>query len=125
MGFNSKTCAKSHLPVTVEAKNFPAFNRVVALLPDGRIVRGSYDGYCRVNGESLYEDESGNWIWDEVKFVLEPHYNGETYDQLPHSGDELSQGYFMDRQFLLYCHKKGGFKTRAAYVRAFKKYANW
>jgi hypothetical protein len=98
---------------------------VVALLPDGRIIKGSYDGYCRVDGEDLREMPDGTWIWDKVKFVLAPHYNGETYNEIPKSHDELAQGHFMADEFLDHCRQVGSFKNRAAYVRAFKKYANW
>lgn len=124
MGFVSKCCAKTHLPVTTIYKNSD-FSEVVALLPDGRVIRGAYDGYCRVNDEDLRETPEGKWIWDKVKFVLAKFYEGEAYDQLPKSGDELAQGYFMSDEFLDYCKTHGAFKNRAAYVRAFKKYANW
>ena len=125
MGYFSKCCVKTNLPVTVYGKGYDDFNKVVALTPDGRIVRGSYDGYGEVGGHELREDAHGRWIWDKVKFVLEPHYNGEKYDELPRSNDEMAQGYFMAKEFLDYCKAKGPFKNRAAYVRAFKKYANW
>ena len=109
MGYFSKCCAKTNLPVVVQGKGYPEFNEVVALTPDGRVV----------------EDYHGKWIWDKVKFVLKPHYNGETYNELPRSNDEMAQGYFMADAFLQYCKTHGAFKNRAAYVRAFKKYANW
>lgn len=125
MGFFSKCCAKTNLPVVVYAKGCPEFNEVVALTPDGRVVEGSYDGYGRIGDENLREDYHGKWIWDKVKFVLKPHYNGETYNELPRSNDEMAQGYFMADAFLQYCKTHGAFKNRAAYVRAFKKYANW
>ena len=83
MGYFSKCCCKTNLPVTVYGKGCDDFNRVVALTPDGRIVRGSYDGYGEVGGHELREDAHGKWIWDNVKFVLEPYYNGEKYDELP------------------------------------------
>lgn len=124
MGYFSKTCAKTHLPITTIYKN-SEFANVVALLPDGRIIRGAYDGYGRVNDEDVRETPHGKWIWDKVKFVLEPYYSGEGYNELPRSGDELAQGYFMSDEFLTYCKMHGPFKNRAAYVRAFKKYAGW
>lgn len=125
MGFTSKCCAKTNLPVLNHYKGHPEFSEVVALTPDGRVIKGSYDGYCRVAGEDLRETPEGKWIWDDVKFVLAPHYNGETYNELPKSHDELAQGHFMDDAFLDHCRQVGSFKNRAAYVRAFKKYANW
>ena len=48
MGYFSKCCAKTHLPVVVESLGIPHLNNVVALLPDGRKFEGSYDGYGRV-----------------------------------------------------------------------------
>lgn len=125
MGYFSKTCAKSHLPITVQGKGWDQFNKVVALTPEGRVIRGAYDGYGCIGDENLRENVNGQWIWEKVKFVLEPHYNGETYHELPRSGDELGQGYFMSNDFLVFCASHGAFKNRAAYVRAFKKYANW
>jgi len=125
MGFFSKCCAKTNLPVVNQYKDYPEFSEVVALAPDGRIIKGSYDGYGNVAGEDLRETPEGKWIWDDVKFVLTPHYNGETYNEVPKSHDELAQGHFMADEFLEYCKEVGSFKNRAAYVRAFKKYANW
>lgn len=128
MGFFSKCCAKTNLPVVNQYKGYPDFPElceVVALTPDGRIIKGSYDGYGNVDGEDVRETPDGRWIWEAVKFVLKDQYNGETYNELPKSHDELGQGHFMDDEFLRFCKEKGSFKNRAAYVRAFKKYANW
>jgi hypothetical protein len=124
MGFFSKTCAKTHLPITCTIKS-KDFSKVMALLPDGSQRYGDYDGYGRIDGESVMENEKGEWIWDKVKFVLGDHYKGEMYHDLGKSGDEMAQGYFMSDEFLLYCKMHGPFKNRAGYVRAFKKYANW
>jgi hypothetical protein len=119
MGFFSKTCAKTHLPILVAAKGIDKLNHVVALLPDGNIVSGSYDGYGRVAGIELRDD------WPKVKMILKEYYNGEGYNDVGKSGDELAQGYFMDKKFIHYCLIHGPFKDRAEYVRAFKKHANW
>lgn len=119
MGFFSKTCAKTHLPVVAEPVGIWKLNRVIALLPDGRKFRGSYDGYGRVDGHEVAEE------WDKVKFVLEAYYEGEEYKDLGKSGVELGQGYFMDRKFLHHCLLNGPFKNRAEYTRAFKRLANW
>lgn len=124
MGFFSKTCAKTHLPITSSHKS-KDFSHVVALLPDGSVRIGSYDGYGRVDGESVMENEKGEWVWEKVKFVLSSHYKGEAYHDLGKSGDEMAQGYFMADEFLTFCKLHGPFKNRAGYVRAFKKYANW
>ena len=125
MGYFSKTCAKTHLPVVVQALGIPHLNNVVALMPDGRKFEGSYDGYGRVGGQNVMEYDDGKFMWPKVKFVLRNYYDGETYEQLGNSGDEKAQGYFMDKAFLHYCIMHGPFKNRAQYTRAFKKYANW
>jgi hypothetical protein len=125
MGFHSKCCVKSNLPIVVEAKGYPLLNEVVALLPDGVVAEGSYDGYGRVGGVDLLETETGEWQWPKVKMVLKTHYAGEKYDDLPEPQTEMGQGYFMANEFLDYCLTHGPFKTRAQYVRAFGKYANW
>jgi len=122
MGFFSKTCAKTHLPVVAEPLNIPKLNRVVALLPDGRKFVGSYDGYGRVDAHEVANTEKD---WERVKFVLEQYYDGEEYKDLGKSGVELGQGFFMDKKFLHYCLLNGPFKSRAEYTRAFKRLANW
>ena len=124
MGFFSKCCAKSHLPVVTKYRDGvpPALTEVVALTPDGQVVEGVYDGYGRV-GDAEFCGE--NYRWDKVKFVLKMHYAGEKYEELPKSGDELAQGYFMDQRFLTHCMLVRSFKSRAEYRKAFKKYAGW
>lgn len=122
MGFFSKTCAKTHLPIVHERRGFASLSKVVALLPDGEIIRGFYDGYGRVNGISLAEDLD---LWDEIKFVLESDYTGEKYNDLPNSGSELGQGHFMSDDFLNYCLLKKKFKDREEYANAFKHLADW
>lgn len=125
MGFFSKCCAKTHLPILTIQKEVPRLSTVVALLPDGTKRQGIYDGYGRVDGVSVMADADGRDIWKKVKFVLLDHYNGEAYHDLGPSGDELAQGFFMHKDFILYCLMHGAFKNRAQYVRAFKKYAAW
>jgi len=119
MGYFSKCCAKTHMPVVVAERNIPRLNQVVALLPDGRKIEGSYDGYGRVGGVELHQD------WDGVKFILREWYEGEGYEDVGKSGNELAQGYFMSKDFLHYCLLKGPFKNRAAYTRTFKQLAGW
>ena len=53
MGFFSKTCAKTHLPIVSHYKDIPRLSEVVALLPNGKKFTGSYDGYGRVAGTGL------------------------------------------------------------------------
>ena len=120
MGFVSKTCAKTNMPVTNTYKGYPDLYNVVALLPDGEKFEGAYDGYGRVGGAEIDMD-----IWDKVKFVLQYAYDGESYKDLPKSHNELAQGYFMDDKFLDYCLSKKKFDSYKQYVTAFDKYANW
>lgn len=125
MGFFSKTCAKTHLPIVADMKDIPRLSQVVALLPNGKKFTGAYDGYGRVAGTGLVETARGRFQWPEVKMVLAEYYNGEEYKDLGRSGDELAQGYFMDPLFLNHCLRNGPFESYAEYKKAFKKYANW
>jgi len=128
MGFFSKTCAKTHLPIiTIQKLGFDQFKNVTSLFPDGKVLTGEYDGYGRVGGVSVIDDNYTEKTWNAVKFVLSAHYNGESYKDLRKSGNELGQGYFMDDKFLIYCAtvKRDGFKSYSQYKNAFMKYANW
>jgi hypothetical protein len=125
MGFTSKCCAKTNLPIVHEGRGYDLLNEVVALLPNGTKVAGSYDGYGRVGGLSLIENEAGEFIWDSVKMVLRQHYAEEDYKDLPKSGNEKAQGHFMADEFLDYCLEHGPFKNYKAYETAFRKLANW
>ena len=69
MGFFSKTCAKTHLPIVSHYKDIPRLSEVVALLPNGKKFTGSYDGYGRVAGTGLVETARGRYQWPEVKMV--------------------------------------------------------
>lgn len=133
MGFFSKTCAKTHMPILTVYREggFKEFSAVVALLPTGEKIIGDYDGYGRilVDGKEikLYPEDEGcvGEAWDAVKFVIQKAYEGETYDQLGKSGNELAQGYFMDNSFLRQCVLKGKFSSYAEYKKYFKKYGGW
>lgn len=133
MGFFSKCCAKTNLPVIHHGygddwhRNYPEFSEVVVLYPDGRKIEGVYDGYGRVDGVSLCGDDYDHDLWMKLKFVLKSKYAGESYKDLKKSHDELGQGHFMAEEFILYCKTLApdGFKDRAAYKRAFSKYAGW
>ena len=124
MGFFSKTCAVSHLPVLSSMRGVPRLSEVAALLPDGSVVVGEYDGYGRVNGTDVRE-LGGKWIWEDVKFVLKPWYSGQKYNDIGRSHDERAQGWFMDDAFIKHCLKKGKFKSHAEYETAFDRYAKW
>ena len=119
MGFFSTTCAKSHLPVCSSHRQRPFFSEVVALLPDGSILEGEYDGYGRVNEVQLVDD------WEKVKFVLKAVYAGEKYKDLGKSYDEKAQGWFMDDEFLDVCEIKGSFASHKEYQLFFDKFAKW
>ena len=112
MGFFSKTCAKTNLPVVADCKGLPRLNEIVVLYPNGKKLEGSYDGYVEKK-------------WDAIKFVLKDKYAGETYKELGKSGDELAQGYFMSDRFLLHCMKVGSFASYAEYKKAMHKYGDW
>jgi hypothetical protein len=124
MGYFSKTCATTHLPVVVPEIGIPQLNLVVALFPDGRKLEGAYDGYGRVGGHDLMAEYSDS-EWNKIKFVLQNKYEGEDYDNLGKSGNELAQGFFMARKFLQHSILKGSYKDYAEYKRTFKKLAGW
>jgi len=125
MGFFSKTCAKTNLPVVADCKGLPRLNEIVVLYPNGTKVEGSYDGYGRVGGLDLLPDGYEMDKWDKLKFVLKWKYKGESYKELGESGDELAQGYFMSDRFLNHCMRVGSFKTYADYKKALEKYGDW
>jgi hypothetical protein len=125
MGFFSKTCAKTNLPVVADCKGYPKLNEIIVLYPDGKRLEGSYDGYGRVNDIDLLPDGYEEDKWDALKFVLKWRYEGESYKQLGKSKDELAQGYFMSDRFLDLCVEKGSFKNYAEYKKAMKEYGDW
>jgi hypothetical protein len=118
MGFFSKCCAKSNLPVVASYRDYPPLDQVVVLLPDGSKLTGQYDGYGRVDDKEIGDLE-------RAKFVLASKYSGERYADLPESMWELGQGYFMADAFLNHCMEVGSFKDAAAYKKAFKQFAEW
>jgi hypothetical protein len=124
MGFFSKTCAKTHLPICASVRN-ERLSKVVVLYPDGKKLEGEYDGYGRVNGEELCPDGYDHKLWNKLKFVWQESYNGETYKELGKSHDELAQGYFMDTAFIRHCLLTKGFKDYSEYKKYMKKLGNW
>jgi hypothetical protein len=119
MGFFSKTCAKTHLPIVHNMRGYPELCNVVALLKDGGKVEGEYDGYGNVGGIDVAGD------WDSVKLILSRSYDNEGYDEVGESGREDAQGHFMSDKFLDHCIKVGSFKSRKDYDKSFKKLADW
>jgi hypothetical protein len=96
----------------------------VALFPDGRKIRGAYDGYGRVGGEEICPGGYDEKTWKACRFVLAKYYEGEGYRDVKPSRDEPAQGHFMCDGFLYYCLSTE-FKTFAEYSRAFKKLGGW
>jgi hypothetical protein len=125
MGFFSKTCAKTHLPIVHEGRGFPELSDVTVLFPDGRIIAGSYDGYGRVDGVDLCPDGYDERTWNRIKFVLTFAYDGEKYKDLGRSRDELGQGHFMADEFLRHCLEVKKFATFKDYKTAFQQLADW
>jgi len=123
MGFFSKVCSKTHLPVVHEMRGYPRLQEVVALAPDGSVTVGLYDGYGSVGGVDIMDE------WDETKFVLKWAYKGEKYADLPKSKNEMGQGHFMSDLFLDFCdglaYNQKGLKSHKAYETAFKNLARW
>lgn len=124
MGFYSKVCSKTFKPVVHQGRGFPALCEVVALFPDGRTIRGAYDGYGRVGGEEICPGGYDEKTWKACRFVLAKYYEGEGYKDVKPSRDERAQGHFMSDGFLYYCLSTE-FKTYADYSRAFKKLGGW
>lgn len=93
MGFFSKCCAKTFRPVVFAdpwaLRVAPHLARVVALTPRKKIF-AEYDGY----GMGLSDE------WDQVKFVLQDCYAGETFEQLPSSMDDPLQGFFISPELM-------------------------
>jgi len=125
MGFFSKTCAKTHLPIVHDGRGFPTLCRVTVLHPDGRITAGDYDGYGRVDGVELCPNGYDEKTWNGLKFVLTSAYAGEKYKELGRSHDEPAQGHFMADEFLRHCLEVKSFASFKDYKTAFKKLANW
>lgn len=106
MGYFSKLCAKTFLPVMAVRADVPELSRVVALFPNGKIVMGVYDGYGRVDDLDMdYE------TFESIKFVLANHYAGETYDALGESPNDPGQGWFYNDADLRAWIAKGGFSS--------------
>ena len=110
MGFFSKLCAVSNLPVMSERAGLPEFSEVVALFRNGAVLRGSYDGYGRIDGVSLMDDS--RYDFDDAKFVLAKFFKpGTTFGELPVSPHDPGQGWFYDDEDLLPWMAQGGFKS--------------
>lgn len=91
MGYFSKCCAKSHLPVLVATwqKDIPRLATVVILAqdPECGTTPGTYEGYGFENYET-------------AKFVLADAYQGESWASLPESAGCPRQGFFYSKGFL-------------------------
>lgn len=108
MGFYSFTCAKSGLPVMAgEAFKEAKFTKVKVLYANGDVIQGTYDGYGRVDGESMGEDLSGFQSQDksqDPKIVLAAYHCGEPFEALGVSESDPAQGFFIDADFVQGMH---------------------
>ena len=117
MGYFSKTCAVSNLPVMAFLGDMPELSEVVALLPNGSIIKGMYDGYGRINDVDLNESDD----FDAAKFVLEKYFKPTmTYQSLPASKSDPGQGFFHDNHLLVRWLVHDGFKTYKDYCTAYE-----
>jgi hypothetical protein len=69
--FNCKVCGKSIKSVHTNAPSWQ--QQAVIVIPTGRVMRGSYDGYGRVNGE----DVPMTWVSDDT--VAETWYHEDCF----------------------------------------------
>lgn len=113
MGFFSKTCAKTNLPVLALhpwGGVAPRLTKVVVLTPSGSRLVGDYDGY----GMGLVDRGED---FGDCKFVLQSDYQGESFKDLPPSHDDPGQGFFFDDAFIEVLETSKGFATFKDYVR--------
>jgi hypothetical protein len=93
MGFFSWQCAKTKKPVMAEpavlGSDWEFASDVVVLFSDGDRHTGRYDGYGRVGGLELVDQDPGHW-----RMVIQHYYAGETFDQLDRNRTDPGQGYF-------------------------------
>ena len=114
MGFFSWKCAKSkieianvHTDASMAAGGWPC--RIVLLRENLPPAHGVYDGYGRLLAddgetvdfwETLMQDSGFMPAMDcempRPKLVLERHYRGERWDDLPPSEEADHQGFFME-----------------------------
>lgn len=114
MGFFSKTCAKTHLPVLASmpwARVAPRLTNIVVLRPNREPRHAEYDGY------GLGLDD-----YDEAKFVLASDYAGETYEQLGPSEDDPQQGYFFGEHLVRELSQLPKFATFEDYWEVMREY---
>lgn len=118
MGFFSKCCAKTHLPVLAAIAwglDAPRLTNIVVLERGRPPCTTQYDGY------GLYLDDD----FDDAKFVLEDAYQGERWEDLPESGYEPNQGFFHDKEFIqAIAALPTGFATYDDYIDVLNAYSN-
>ena len=118
MGFFSWKCAKSGVSIPNHYNEFDdKYSEVVLVTADNRKIKGSYDGYGRVNGKEIFTEvaralEGTEGLSDEelrrlyfqnqspVKIVMQHHYDGEDYADLDISEDCPYQGWFYDEEYV-------------------------
>ena len=116
MGYFSKCCAKTHLPVLCADSfwgNFaPRLCKVVMLAANGDRITREYDGFgC---GDVL--------DFDACKMVLADAYNNETFAQLGESEYEPGQGVFHSRGLIATLKDVPSLPSYDAYCKLLKRY---
>ena len=130
MGFFSKTCAVTHLPIMADCSNtefedVAELSEVAVLLPNGAVFFGTYDGYGSVNGKQGCLDLMTSNGFEACKMVLKSRYRSDmAYTRLGPSGRDPGQGYFHDVEPLKKWLKQGGFKSYQEYLKAYET-ASW
>lgn len=108
MGFFSKCCAKTHLPVLCDnawGEVAPRLTNIVVLTRGEKPFRAAYDGY------GLHLED-----FDDAKFVLADAYSGERWEDLPESGYEPGQGFFHDEALIEALAASAGFRSHREYL---------
>ncbi|MBU7315970.1 hypothetical protein [Paenibacillus oleatilyticus] len=109
MGMFSWTCAVSGKSLAnIHSGMPPKQSKCYLVTPTETIYEDAYDGYGIFGGKDVYEllgngdrnkgiseHFSGKGKFD-IKIVLKENYCGQTYEELPQSGDCEYQGYFYD-----------------------------
>jgi len=102
MGFFALKCSKCQKSVVSKYKVIDGRARswesdAVALLPDGTVVKGIYDGYGRIE-EGKPNDEPDTDLmehWEDgLKMLHAKCYTGQDYHELTHSKRCELQGFF-------------------------------
>lgn len=103
MGFFSWNCKKCGHPMLSEyaiSEKNGWMNKVVVILPGGSILKGSYDGYGRVDGREIdgYEWTDDDEMTNSPQCYHEACWKaeGKPSEYTEGSNDSEDQGYFFD-----------------------------